>query len=158
MKNPKKFVFIFDKRTFIFPIKDSSNITCQKIMISETDKLNDLLVFIKAFSKFFIILVLYLILWLYIAVFIQCIYQQYGKNIFKICVVPLIFMLFLKMVITVNVMIFISSLILYYKGSDYVNNTKSSFIIKIIFKVLVPPIALNHYSAITSYLAFNRMN
>jgi hypothetical protein len=64
---------------------------------------------------------------------------------------PLISMLLIKLVIVVNIMLFITTIILYFKGKEFINNFKRKFYKKVIFKVLVPPLALCHYSGILDY-------
>lgn len=148
----KKMIISISNRTFVFPIRDSSCISCFKISITEISKINDFLLKFKSSLKIAIVFALYLFLWFYIAIFVQSIYKQYGNNIFKICVMPLISMLFIKLVFVVNLMFFLTNLVLYYKGNTFVNNSKKTPFSKIIFAALVPPPALNHYVAINYFI------
>jgi len=72
------------KKAFIFPIKSSKEIYCEKITIKEYTKIDNLLNDIRSISKSLIFLFLFLFLWLYIALFIRLIYKRFRENIFKI--------------------------------------------------------------------------
>jgi len=143
----KKKLITIKKRGFLFP----SNInifTCNQITIINIAKLDYITGLIKTGIKTLIILFLYLYIWVYLMVFIQSIYKQYGKNIIKICIMPLISMLVIKLAITFNVMMFMTTLILYFWGDYYLNTIKLPIISMVIFKGLVPPLAFHHYSAL----------
>lgn len=157
IEKPKKMILNIQTRSYTFPCKDSSIFNCQKITILPVSKFSDIGVFIKSSSKIFIVSAIYLVLWFYIAVFVESIYKQYGNNIFKICVMPLISMLFIKLVIVVNIMLLIATIVLYFKGKAFLNNAKNNVFVTVIFKALVPPLALNHYSAILTYQNFTKM-
>jgi len=157
IKKPKGFIVKISARNYIFPIKDSSKISSQTISIIKASVFSNLNNLIKTYTKIILIGTIYLFLWLFIAVFVESIYKQYGNNVFKICVMPLISMLFIKLVFIVNIMLLIATIIIYFRGKAYLNNAKNNIITTIIFQALVPPLALNHFSAITSYQSFCHM-
>lgn len=157
IESPKKFIAKYYSRSFIFPTKYSSIFSCNSISFIEPSNFDDIKSIIKGNIKIIIILIIYLILWIYIAVFVQVIYVKYGKNIIEICVMPLVSMLFTKLVIVVNIMILIATAILYFKGKEFINSTKHNMFMRIIFTTLVPPIALNHFSAILTYQSFAKL-
>lgn len=148
----KKMIISIRERTFVFPLRDTSSISCFRISITEISKADDFLIKFKSSLKIAIVFAVYLFLWFYIAVFVQSIYKQYGNNIFKICVMPLISMLFIKLVIIVNIMVLLTNIVLYYRGKDFVNKSKKNHFSKIIFAALVPPPALNHYIAVNYFI------
>jgi len=158
IENPKKMPLNIQTRSFTFPCKDSSIFFCQKITILPVSKFNDIVNLIKSSAKIILIFAIYLNLWFYIAVFVESIYKQYGNNVFKICVMPLISMLFIKLVIVINIMLLIATTILYFYGKTFLNKGKNNLFAIIIFKALVPPMALNHFSAILNYQSFMKIN
>jgi len=151
IKNPKKMFITFGKRTFNFPIKDLNKIYCERITITEYSKINNLIIEMRSISKSTIYFFVFIFLWIYILIFIKTIYRQYGGNIFQICVLPLISMIFIKLLIEVNFFILITTIILHFKGKEYINNFKKKLVTKIIFKIFVPAPAISHYSAIITY-------
>lgn len=153
----KKMIANINKRTFIFPLRELSHISCFKVSITEISVINDFLHRLKSSAKIIIMFAFYLLLWYYIAVFIQSIYKQYGDNIFQICVMPLISMFFIKLVFVVNIMIFVTTLLLHYKGASIVNSSKKNIYWNVIFIALVPPAALNHYMAINYFIKISEM-
>ena len=154
-RQEKKYSKIFDhkKRIFNFYIKNRT-VSCFKISITNPQPINDLAQVIKSYMKTGLITFLYLFLWFYLAIFIQSIYKQYGKNIFKICVMPLISMLVIKLCITVNIIMFFTTVVLYYFGDYFSNRKKYALFPLIIFKALVPPLAFQHYEALKFYVQF----
>jgi len=143
----KKKLIVIKKRGFIFP-SNLNIFSCNQISITNIATLDYISGLIRTGIKTFIIIFLYLYIWLYLMVFIESIYKQYGKNIVKICVMPLISMLFIKLVITFNVMMFMTTVILYFWGDYFLNTIKLPLIPMVIFKGLVPPLAFHHYSAL----------
>jgi len=154
IKKQKRFIVKIAARNFVFHCKDSSKFSSHTISIVEASVFSHLMNLIKIYVKILLVGTIYLFIWFYIAIFVESIYKQYGKNVFKICVIPLISMLFIKLVIFVNIRLLIAACILYFKGKEYVNNKKNNLLMTIVFKALVPPLALNHFSAILSYQSF----
>jgi len=150
-------IFELKKRFFIFPT-NKKVFTCQQISIINPPILDYLAIFINSQIKTIIIFLIYLYIWLYLLVFIQSIYKQFGKNIIKICVMPLISMLFIKLTITFNVMMFLTTFILYLWGDYFIKTSKLPFIQMIIFKGLVPPLAFHHYIALRNFLELLKNN
>jgi len=147
-KNRKKYkLFEMKKRHYIFPT-NKNIFTCQQISITSPQVLDYLANLIKTQIKTIIILFIYLYIWLYLMVFIQSIYKQYGNNIIKICIMPLVSVLVIKLAITFNLMMFITTLILYLRGDYFMNTSKLPLIHMIIFKGFVPPLAFHHYRAL----------
>jgi hypothetical protein len=105
---------------------------------------------IRSWIKFLLITGLYIFIWLYSSVIILRIYQSYGNNFFKICVMPLISMIFIQMVVVANIMIFLSSVLSFYWGNFFYSMNKFS-ILKFIFSLLVPLLVQNHHKAILMY-------
>ena len=81
---------------------------------------------------------IYLVLLFYIAGFVQTIYQIYGSNFYKICFLPLISMLFSNFIISTNIMILLSTVLMYFYGPDYVYKHTTLNLWRIIFNSLVP--------------------
>jgi len=152
--NSQKMIVIHSTRSYTFPCKDPSRFSCQKISFTKASKIDYFKNFLKGYTKIILIGTLTLILWLYIAVFVKSIYKQYGNGIFKICVMPLISMLFVKLVIIMNIMFLIATIILYFKGKEFINTAKKNLLMIVFFKALVPPLALNHFTAIVTYQNF----
>jgi len=135
------------KRGFLFPSK-LNIFSCNQISITNINKLDYISELIRTGIRTSIIIFLYLCMWFYLMVFIQSIYKQYGKNIIKICVMPLISMIIIKLLISFNVMIFMTTVILYFWGDYFLNTIKLPFIMMVIFNGLVPPLAFHHYIAL----------
>jgi len=151
INKPKKMTISIQKRSYTYPCKNSLIFDCQKITITESYNFDDLVPFVKPIIKIIIISCLCIVLWFYIAIFIQSIYKNYGKNIFKICAMPLITLLIINLVFVSNIKILIATILLYFKGKEYINRAKHNIFIKIIFKIFVQEIALNHFNAIMTY-------
>ena len=64
---------------------------------------------------------------------------------------PLISLVFIKLCLTVNFMILITTLILYFKGPYFFNQRKYGVFYKIIFRAFVPNYAFQHYEALMMY-------
>jgi len=154
IKTPKRFILNIANRSFLFPCRVLSRFSSKTVSIIEVSLFSYLTHLIKIYLKIILLSTLFLILWLFIAVFVESIYKNYGNNVFKIAVMPLISMLFVKFVIVVNIKLLIATILLYFKGREYLNNKKNNLLIKIIFKAFVSPLALNHFSAIMSYQNF----
>lgn len=143
-------MFEVKKRLFLFPIKNNI-FTCLQIYITNPPVLDYLANLIKTKIKTLFVIFLYLYIWLYLMVFIQSIYKQFGNNIIQICVMPLVSMVVIKLVINFNIMMFITTIILYFRGDYFINTSKLPLIANILFKGLVPPLAFHHYSALRIY-------
>lgn len=128
------------------------NISCFQVSYSKLHSLQYLKNLITSEIKSTLIMFIYIFIWFYLMIFIQQIYKQYGNNIIKICVVPLISMLIVKLFITVNLMLFIATIILCKWGDYFLYSKKVAFIKQTIFNALVPPLALHHYAALRFYL------
>jgi hypothetical protein len=150
-----------DKRPSNFPLEHISeepnmkdwNLDCLELTIGPTPNYGlkrELKKQILKTVKLGLTAVILLYVWYWLAVFIQSIYTQYGTNIVKIVIMPLVSMLFTKFVITFNIMLFLSTILVYFFGARFYANSKSS-LEKIIFGALVPIIALNHHKAILMF-------
>jgi len=147
-KNKKNYkIFEIKKRNYIFP-SNKNIFSCQQVSITNPPVFEYLAILIKSQIKTLIIIFIYLFIWLYLMVFIQSIYKQYGKNIIEICIMPLLSMLIIKLLITINLMLFITTIILYFWGDYFMNTLKLPFITMILFKGLVSPLAFHHYTAL----------
>lgn len=151
-KNAKRCLLIWKKRDFVFPQKRvNKNIQCEAISIIKHSPISYAIVKARIYIKTIIIITTYVFLLLFITLFIQNIYQKYGNNLIKLCFMPLVSILIIKLVIVNNFKIMITTLILYYKGKSFIN-AKQKLWKKILFKFFVPAIALNHYQSILTYL------
>lgn len=151
----KKMIFFITARSFNLPIKDSSKISCFKASFIEVTNANNIVILIKSYIKMGLIIAIYFLLWFYIAIFVESIYKQYGKNVIKICIMPLVSMLFIKLCIIMNIEFLLAALILYTKGKSYINTAKISLLYRLIFSIFVNPMAINHYCAILYYTLLN---
>lgn len=104
----------------------------------------------KIYSKILLITGLFIMITIYVAAFIRSIYVNFGDNFFKLCVMPIILILFVRLVITVNVLLLISTLFMYYYG-PVVYAQKKSTISKIIYYTFVSPIAVSQHKLILKY-------
>lgn len=152
IKNFNKKIFV-QQRKFSFPIFEYEKISCFILNISpieskEEKPKKDLC--IKTYFKLILVFSLFIYMWIYMMVFIQQIYTKYGNNFIKICVMPLISMLFTKLVITVNIMLFISTFLMWNFGKKVYIMKKFS-IPKAIFNALVPATAANHHQSILTF-------
>lgn len=148
--NTSKKIVSIKERFFLFPNKEDI-FSCFQLSISPIPKLDYIAGVLRSSIKSLIIFAIFIYIWLNLMIFIQVIYKQYGKNIFKICIMPLISMIVIKLLVTFNIMMFLTTIILYYWGDYFLNTIKLPFLANIIFKVLVPPLAFHHYSALNMY-------
>jgi len=149
-KNSKKIMSI-KNRSYLFQGNNKNQFSCVEISIESLRSFNNLAILIKSDIKTILVFLLYIYLWIYLMIFITAIYRQYGDNIFKICVMPLISMLVIKLAITFNVMMFLSTIILYFWGDFFMSTHKPPLLKMIIFKALVPPLAFLHYRALKTF-------
>jgi len=153
--NQKKLIFIFKKRKLIISNKEDMKIAkeCNCLSISITERFKSIRNFMsfKQKAKVSIMLITYCILWFLLAIFIQNIYENYKNNVIKVCLTPLIMTLIVKVFIVSNIWMFFTTFLLFYFGKEYTIRVKSSKLIKILFKIFVPRLALNHYLAINTF-------
>ena len=154
-KEIKKYSKIFEikKRSYNFYIKNTK-VDCFQISITNYKSIKDRKQQITSKIKFTLVILLYFYLLFKIALFIQSIHMSYGDNIFKICVMPLISMILFNLLITSNIIILLSTIVLFYKGRYYtsIRPEKYGLLKKIIFWVFVRPMAFRHYQALVIYM------
>lgn len=100
--------------------------------------------------KYFVIMGIYTIISLYLAIFIQSIYAQYADNVFMLCIFPIISLLVIKLTITINIILFMSTVVMYVFGNKIYNNKKIN-LCRIFYYCIVPIIAANHHNSILSF-------
>jgi len=139
-------------RKFSCAMNSVENIDCFLVRIDSDDKSH-----LKAKSdtgvliKGVFLIILYIFLLFFIAVFVRSIFSQYRDKTFKICVMPLISMLIVKLVFVFNIMTFLGCLLLYRYGKSYINSNKKPFILNIYFKIFITPIMLQHFTSLELY-------
>jgi len=138
------------ERKFLFPNR-ANNISRFQLQIINFEVKSNILILMRSSIKEIIIFSIYIILWIYTAVFIRHIYKEYGKNIVKICIMPLILMIFIKLFITFTFMLFLSAFILHFWGDYFLNMRKMPILQNILFSAFVSPLAFQHYSALMIY-------
>jgi hypothetical protein len=141
-------------RNYLNITKYNDFITCMEISIIPK-KTYELTVELPSkmvyYIKMALIMLICVVLWIYLLIFIQSIYKQYGQSFFKICVMPMVSVLCIKMLITANLMIFISTFLAYFFGKRiYIQNKLTIY--GLIYRALVPVIAINHHKSIIMYL------
>ena len=94
-----------------------------------------------------LVLLMLLFIWFYLFIFVQEIYKKYGDNIVKICILPVVSRMGIALLITANIMAFISTVLMYFIGKRMYMQTKIS-ITKIVFQALVPPLCIFHHQSI----------
>jgi hypothetical protein len=155
---------IFKTRSPNFPEMSNENgglkISCFQITVqnkevyelkkSPSTKLRNIIKLSIAFCILFVV-------WFYIAIFVMSIYKQYGNNLFKICIMPLISMIVIKLGVTQNIMIFIATVLLYFFGNK-MNAISKVSIFTIIWSILVPLMAQNHHKAILIFRKLMKQN
>lgn len=143
---------VFSNRMFSLFINNPDYLTCFSYsVITVEDKITNVIYFIKFLIKIAILSGAYFILWVYISVFIQSIYTQYGKRTFDICIVPLLSMLVIDPFFTSNILMFVTALILYFRGENFLIKKKKNLFDQIVFRGFVPPHAVNHFEAIYNF-------
>jgi len=158
ISNKKKYKIFYTKsRHYIFPT-NKKVFSCQEISITNPPILDYLSMFIIKKIKTILIFLIYLYIWILLVVFIQSIYKQFGKNIIEICIMPLIYMLIIKLTIIFNIMMLLTTIILYKLGEYFIKTSKLTLISKIIFKGLVPPLAFHHFVALKTFLQLFKNN
>ncbi len=102
--------------------------------------------------KMIIIFSLFFVLWFFDFVLLQSIYEQFGSNILKMCFFPFISTILVKNLITINVMIFLNTIVLFFYGKYILIQKKKHFILNLILIILVSPLSLEQYSALMIHL------
>jgi hypothetical protein len=150
-------LFLIKERSFNLIIKNTK-IICFQISITNYVSIIDKKQLTRSYMKTVLVVLLYFILWFYLAVFIQDIYMQYADNIIKLCVMPLVSMIVIKLCITVNILILIATIILYFFGKYYLSRRpeKYELIPFIVLKAFVPDLAFKHYQALNMYLQYTK--
>lgn len=106
---------------------------------------------VRTTIKTALIFVILITIWFYLILLITYIYKHYGNNIFKVCVMPLISSLIINLFIITNILIFVSCLIMYYKGRIFYNNYKGSTLKKVLFNLIVSITASNNHQSLLMY-------
>ncbi len=106
-------------------------------------------------SIFFVIILISTYIFLFILV--TDIYNKYEDNIFKICISPLLTVVFSRFLITQNVMIFVHSFFMYYFGEKfYTDNRKTLNPLGIVFRYVIPGVSKANHKALLIFRNFNR--
>ena len=106
-------------------------------------------------TKFFVIILISTYVFLFIL--ITDIYNKYEDNIFKICISPLLTVVFSKFLITQNVMIFVHSFFMYYFGEKfYTDNRKTLNPLGIVFRYVIPSVSKANHKALITFRNFNQ--
>jgi len=113
---------------------------------------SNLILNLRTNSKMIIIFCLFFVLWLFDLILLQSIYEQFGSNILKMCFLPFITMILVKNLITLNVMLFVNTVILFLLGKYILIMKKKPLIFYLIVTIFVSPLSLEHYSALMTYL------
>jgi len=156
-KNKISTDFIFKQRNFVFSEIQTEQIECMYLHFKRIEIIPPLKKKFepKVFFKQFLVMIVFFVIWYYLLYFIQIVYQNYGQNFVKICIMPLVSMLFINLVITANIMLLIATIGMYYFGKQ-IYSIKQFSIKKIIFNALVPITASNHHQSILAFrLAMN---
>ena len=109
------------------------------------------LINLRIFTKIVTILVLYVYFIFNIGSFVQTIHANYGDGFYKICVVPLVSMLFVDIFITTNIMLLIATLMMFFYGNE-IYGKRNFGIIAMIFQALVPIDAQNEHRSIVGFI------
>jgi hypothetical protein len=144
----RNFVFNYKELNIKFELKDGDNVIlipeCSEFTITVTNK-----VFSSTLRRIIIktvlIVLIYVILTAFIGIIIQDVHQTYGKQVINICFVPFISIFFTSIFITANIMIFIGSVLAYYKGKYFFTNYMHP-IMKLLVKILGLQQTLHHLS------------
>jgi len=148
----KKFIH-YGERKFIFPGKIMS-VSCYEIFLIDSPKL---LLTQKTKTlqiKISVIIIIYIILSFYMMLILQDLFIKYGDNLFEVCISPFLITWLINNIFAFNLMILITSLILYYYGELILNKKKPPIYISAITNIFVTPIIFNHYSALKLYQHF----
>lgn len=149
--NKNKKYFYLGNRKFTFPEK-FINISCFEIYITKTFKILIPKQFKRVYVKLFLILIIYLVISFYLMILIQNIQNKYGKNFIQLCILPFFSAIFIEYFISLNIMMFITTIILFHFGEYFINNKKAPFYLSAISKIFISPQVINHYNAIKLYL------
>lgn len=112
--------------------------------------LNNIKTIFLGTCKLILILLIICSIWVCLLFVIAEIYTNYGENIFKICIMPLISTLIVNLFIVSNLLILVSSYLMITKGV-FIYSIKSFSFLKLIFNALVPKTASNSHQSILLY-------
>jgi len=148
-RNSIKHFYIGDRK-FIFPGK-FMNIYCNEIYIIKNQQISLPNNFKRVYLKIYLIFIIYFVILFYLMILIQNIQTKYGNNFYQICILPFVTTLLVKYLFSFNIMILITSLILFNFGEYFINNKKVPLLIYGISKVFISPVVINHYYAVKLY-------
>jgi len=137
-------------RSFTFPGR-FIKISCSEFYIIQNQEINVPKISKRVYFKVTIIFLIYFIIIFYLMILIQNIQTKYGNKFFGLCILPFLSTLLIKYLISFNVMMLVTSLILFNFGEYFINNKKLPLPIYFISKIFINPIVLNHYYAIKLY-------
>jgi len=144
-----KYFYLRDRK-FIFPGK-FFNISCFELYIIKNEQIALPKYFKRVYIKIFLTFMIYFIILFYLMILIQNIQTKYGDNFIQLCILPFVTTLLMKYLFTFNIMMLITSLILYNFGEYILNNKKVPLFIYGVSKLFISPVVLNHYYAIKLY-------
>lgn len=104
----------------------------------------------KMIIKLTFVFVVLLGVWIYLIFIITDIYINYNDNLFKVCIMPLVSTIIINMCIVTNVMIFISTSLLFYNVKR-VRHFKLSFLKRLVYNMFVPITADDYFESIKIY-------
>ena len=107
------------------------------LKIKKSFNFGNFLLKVRFYTKIILIIGLYVYFIFNIASFVQIIHSKYGDGFYKICVIPLISMLFIDIFVTTNIMLVFATLIMFLYGKD-IYGKRNSRIKSMIFYALVP--------------------
>jgi hypothetical protein len=125
---------------------ESKYVSVYKLKYNEKDDIKSSSNF-NHLLKAILILSIFVVMWVYMLMFIKNIHEKYGENFVKICVIPLISMIFVQWLIVQNIVLFITTFLMYFFGKK-LYHIKRFNIFKFLFDCLVPITASNHHQAI----------
>lgn len=129
--------------------------SCLKTNLKVNIEINKRRIILKTIIVFTVLV----FIWISLIYLVASIYKNYGNNIVSVCIMPLISTLILNLLIISNIMIFVSSLLMFNFGRQVYGNKRKFDLFKIIFNILVPVTASNSHQSINIYRSiYNNLN
>lgn len=111
VKKDKKHIYYGDRK-FTFPGK-FVNISCNHLYIMKNYEISIPKHLKRVYVKIYLIFIIYFVILLYLMIMIQNIQTKYGNKFIELCILPFFNNLLVKYLFTFNIMMLITSFLLY---------------------------------------------
>ena len=109
----------------------------------------------RSLLKTIFIVIILISSYIFLFILVTDIYNKYEENIFKICISPLLTVVFSKYIITQSIMIFVHSFFMFYFGEKfYKDNRKTLNPLGIVFRYVIPGVSKANHKGLLTFRNF----